>query len=322
LIIQEGRETAADDWWLSTLGFVTHVITAAVGLLGRKAVPTAILAIFIGTRVAAQEAPTTQAERVIVSASTLTEETLIGANQQPAWTARRRFSTTRIYVLPPWQVEFEQWWKGKFPRVGKPEHLFQSEIEVGLPYRFQLDLYENVEHTPHAATKTSNQLEARWALADWGRIPLNPTLYAEWKFNGVAPDAYELKLLLGEQLAPCWHWGFNLFYEQETGGARATELGFSQAVSYSAIDSKFSVGVEMNFEHTTQKSSRGNPAIEFLIGPSIQWRPTTRTHLDFVPLFGATRDSPRVEAFLVFGIELGDGAASKEVEAPVSAGAR
>ena len=25
--------------------------------------------------------------------------------------------------------------------------------------------------------------ELRWALADWGKIPMNPTLYAEWEFN-------------------------------------------------------------------------------------------------------------------------------------------
>jgi hypothetical protein len=282
----------------------------------------AILAVLVATSVAAQDAPTATSETVVVSAPVGSEDNLIGENQQPEWTAHRVFPTTRVYILPPWQVEFEQWWKGKFPRDGKSEHLFQSEIEVGLPYRFQLDVYENVEHASAGGTRTGNQVEMRWAFADWGRIPLNPTLYSEWKFNGAAPDAYELKLLLGERLAPRWHWGFNLFYEQETGGARATELGFSQAVSYSAIDSKLSVGAEMNFECTTEKGSRGDPAIEFLIGPSIQWRPTPRTHLDVVPLFGTTNDSPRVEAFIVFGIELGSGAESKATKSPVSTRAR
>ena len=321
--VQVGRKPAANGRCPSALRFLFSVILSAVALVGREAIPIAMLTIFTVSRVAAQDAlTTTQSEPVIVSAPMPSEESLIGENQQPAWTAHRRFATTRVYVLPPWQVEFEQWWTGKFPRDGKPEHLFQSEIEVGLPYRFQLDLYENVEHAPDGSTRASNQVEARWAFADWGRIPLNPTLYAEWKFNGAAPDAYELKLLLGEQLAPRWHWGFNLFYEQETGGARATELGFSQAVSYSAIDSKLSVGVEMNFEHTTERGSRGNPAIEFLIGPSVQWRPTPRMHLDLVPLFGTTSDSPRVEAFIVFGIEFGAGSESKETKAPVSARAR
>src|SRR6478736_349464 len=65
----------------------------------------------------------------------LGEDQLIGPNLQPEWTTRRRFATTRIYVAPPWQVEFEQWWKGKWPKEGGAEHLFQSEISLGLPYR-------------------------------------------------------------------------------------------------------------------------------------------------------------------------------------------
>jgi len=156
---------------------------------------------------AAQDAPATSGPRVIVTGNpVLSDDTLIGENRQPEWTAHRRFPTTRVYVLPPWQVEFEQWWKGKFPRDGKPAHLFQSEIEIGLPYRFQLDLYENVENASDGATRhAGNQIEARWAFAEWGRIPLNPTLYVEWKFNDSAPDAYEIKLLLGEQLTPRWH---------------------------------------------------------------------------------------------------------------------
>jgi hypothetical protein len=204
-----------------------------------------------------------------------------------------------------------------------PDHLFQSEIEIGLPYRFQLDLYENVENSSTGHTRHAGyQAEARWALAEWGRIPLNPTLYAEWKFNDGVADAYEVKLLLGEQLAPKWHWGLNLFYEQEAGGPRTTEWGVSQAVAYSLLDSRLSVGLEMNFERTTERKSRGEPEIEFLIGPSVQWRPTLRTHLDIVPLVGATKDSPRVEAFVVFGIQLGGGPDGRGTKAPASTGSR
>ena len=204
----------------------------------------AIISILGAATAAGQDAPTTSMPRVIVTSDSIPSlDDLVGENRQPLWTAHRPFPTTRVYVLPPWQVEFEQWWKGKFPRAGKPEHLFQSEIEIGLPYRFQIDLYENVENAADGATRhAGNQVEARWAFAEWGRIPLNPTLYVEWKFNNSAPDAYEVKLLLGEQLAPRWQWGFNLFFEQETGGARATEWGFSQAVGYSPRESKFSVG--------------------------------------------------------------------------------
>lgn len=212
------------------------------------------------------------------------EDRLVGPNRQPEWTTRRRFSTTRIYVIAPWQLEFEQWWKSKLLRDGKTEHLFQSEIGVGLPHRFQLDLYENIERNPgEPVRRQGEQVEMRWALADWGRIPLNPTLYAEWKFNDRTPDAYELKLLLGEDLASRWHWGLNLFYEQEVGGGRGSEAGFSQALSHTVLDEKLGLGLEMNLERASGPNLDGKPATEFLLGPSVQWRPIPRIHLDVVP---------------------------------------
>jgi hypothetical protein len=290
--------------------------------MGIRRALAALAIILCASAASAQDAPTTSLSRVTVTGNPVSGDTLIGENRQPEWTAHRRFATTRVYVLPPWQVEFEQWWKGKFPREGQPEHLFQSEIGIGLPYRFQLDLYENVEHGSGGTRHAGTQVEARWAFAEWGRVPLNPALYVEWKFNDSAPDAYEVKLLLGEQLAPRWQWGFNLFYEQETGGARATEWGFSQAVGYSPLGSKFSVGLETKFEQTNERGSRGDAEIEFLIGPSIQWRPSSRIHFDLVPLFGTTGDSPRVEAYLVFGIEFGSGAESKQTTVPTSTRAR
>ena len=67
---------------------------------------------------------------------------------------------------------------------------------------------------------------------------------------------------------------------------------------------------------------QGKPAVEFLIGPSIQWRPTGRTHLDLVPLFGTTHDSPVVKAFVVFGIDFGPGGKHEQVRGPVSTKAR
>jgi hypothetical protein len=49
----------------------------------------------------------------------------------------------------------------------------------------------------------------------------------------------------------------------------------------------------------------------------VQWRPTSWSHLDFAPLIGCTHDSPKIEAFLVFGIDFGTGA-KKEHYAPTS----
>ena len=255
--------------------------------------------------------------------SALAEDQLIGPNEQPEWTTRRRFSTTRVYVAAPWQMQFEQWWKGKFPRHDHSEHLFQSEISLGLPYRFQIDFYENMELTAHNTFQhQGNQVEARWALADWGKIPLNPTLYAEWKFNNNDPDAYEIKLLLGEELCPRWHWGFNIFYEQEISGGLESEMGFSQGISYTLIDEKLSAGIEMNLERTSGPHLNGTPATEFLLGPSIQWRPHPRIHLDIVPLFGTTHDSPAVEAFIVFGFDFGPNGNHSNTYIPASSQSR
>ena len=254
----------------------------------------------------------------------LREERLVGENQQPEWTTRRRFATVRSYVLPPWQFEFEQWWSGFFPRVGRGEHLFQEEISVGLPYRFQVDVYEN--HEINSASTWRHQgvaTEMRYAFADWGKIPLNPTIYLEWKFdNNDIPDAGEIKLLFTEEIAPRWHWGMNLFYEQEMSGTREIEWGVSHAISYTLIDEKLAVGVEMQFNHVTEHESRSAPSLELLVGPSVQWRPTPRTHLDIVPLMGVTPEAPRVWAWVVFGVDFGPGRDKGAPVAPISSRSR
>jgi hypothetical protein len=98
-------------------------------LLGLCILPIANQIVF------AQDTNPTRLPPVIVTetnlpAGELREDQPIGPNEQPEWTTRRRFATTRVYVAQPWQMQFEQWWKGKFPREGKSEHLFQSEKEV------------------------------------------------------------------------------------------------------------------------------------------------------------------------------------------------
>jgi len=250
----------------------------------------------------------TELPQVTVS-DQLLEEAPTGAYGAPEWTGDRRFSTTRVYLQQgPGEIGFEQWWRGRFYRDGTAQSKFLSEIEIGLPYRFQLDIYENwTSDEHHYATQDSVAFELRYALADWGKIPLNPTLYAEYAIGDHDPDTIEVKLLLGQDLAPRWHYGVNFSCEQEVTGGHSTELLAAQGISYTVIDQKLSVGLEMEFIHTTEHGNRHDPSVEFNIGPSIQWRPTSNTHLDIVPLFGTTQDSPRVEAFIIFGIDFGPG---------------
>ncbi len=237
------------------------------------------------------------------------EEELIGENKQPEWTFHRRFPTTRVYLQKePGEIGFEQWWRGRFRRNGTQTHLFQSELEIGLPKRFQFDLYEKYTADEKGRMRHLGvSPELRWAFAEWGKIPLNPTIYAEWQFTDHTQggDVWEVKLLLGEQLAPRWHWGLNLIFEQEAGQSRAREMAWSQGISYTMIDQKLSGGLEMRFAHETAQGSRSLPEITYMVGPSLQWRPFARGHIDFVSLMGVTRDAPKVESFIVFSLDLG-----------------
>lgn len=245
------------------------------------------------------------------------EEALMGPNQQPEWTTRRRFARTRIYVMPPWQVETEFGWRTTYPRTGKPTHKLTQEIELGLPHRFQVD-YQAAETIANDVWDyDSSAFELRWALANWGVIPLNPTVKAEWKINDAAADAYGLTVSLGDEIAPRWHWGAELFYEQQVGDNRETQYAISQAVSYTVIDEKLGVGIEMKLADDTDNGDR-NPHWSLLIGPSVQWRPTRHTHLDIVPLFGLTGGSPRVQSFIFFGIDFGPGSERAEGVTPAS----
>jgi hypothetical protein len=258
---------------------------------------------------------------VVVTGTQLQEEQPVGPYQQPAWTTARRFSTTRVYVQqPPWGMGVEQWWRGQFYRDGESAHRFQEELEIGLPHRLQLDIYWDwIVNKAHQTHYLDTAVELRWAVADWGKIPLNPTLYGEWKFTDAnqGPDKFEVKLLLGEEIVPRWHWGLNLVYEQEVGGDRAIEWAVSQGLSYTVWDEKLSVGAELKFTHETEAGNRSDGKFVLLLGPSVQWRPCRNTHVDVVPLCGVTGHAPRVEAFVVIGIDFGPGH-DRVATAPVS----
>ncbi len=243
----------------------------------------------------------------ITSTAGLSENQPVGETGRPDWTSARRFTTTRVYIQQsPGEIGFEQWLRFRDFRDGSSQARFQEELEFGLPYRMQLDIYENwvVDQDRHA-DQDETSFELRFALADWGKIPLNPTLYAEYAVVNQAPDTVEFKLLLGQDFGPRIHYGLNLVYEQETWGARSTEFAVTQGISYTLIDSVLSAGVEMEYEIETERGSRSNPAQQFLIGPSVQVRPSRNSHLDLVGLIGATGKSPNVEGYIIFGVDFG-----------------
>lgn len=245
---------------------------------------------------------------VTVTGSPLKEEAVVGPYEQPEWTQERRFPTTRVYLQqPPWGIGVEQWVRSKFYDGDRGKHRIQEEVEIGLPYRFQIDIYDNWERTESGTLYHDNVAgEVRYALADWGKIPLNPTVYAEFKLKDEGANVAEYKLLLGEELGAGWHWGANAAYEYDLGGEKAKEYAASMAVSKAIIDSKLSVGIECLFASESTAETRDEPENSLNIGPSIQWRPTKQSHLDLVAMPGFTEDAPDWLTFFVLGYNFGD----------------
>ncbi len=239
----------------------------------------------------------------------LVEEDRIGDYAQPRWTTHRRFGETRVYVIPKGMVDFEYWLIPQTPKDGSTVFKSQYEVEFGLPRRFQLDLYAVAHKTGYhdgGYAIDEQKAELRWAFADWGKIPGNPTLYVEWNEVNAAPDRFEAKLLLGGQITSGWHWGSNFVWEHELGGPQENSNEWTTGLSYTIRDSRVGLGVETQLALVNSldtHGNRGNFEKEFLIGPSIQFRPLPQMHIDFAPLFGVTKAAGRAKTFVVLGWE-------------------
>lgn len=236
----------------------------------------------------------------------LREESRIGAYEQPLWTATRRFPTTRVYVVPEGKMEVEYWLRTTFNKDGTTSYRSLYEAEFGLPYRLQLDIYLRTDQSgSDGEIYNSEQLEIRYAFADWGRLPGNPTFYLEWIRHDRRdqPDQIEPKLLFGGELARRWHWGVNFVAECQTGGDLEREYQFCSGLSYAVRDYKLALGGECKAAFTDTKADRGDFENSVLIGPSVQYRPFPQMTMNFAPLFGVTSDSPTAQVWFNTGWE-------------------
>jgi hypothetical protein len=284
-------------------------------------------------------------------------EEIIGPYNQPRWSARGRFSAdTDVYVLPPYSFYLDLDYHGTFPRVGKSDHLFTQEFELGLPYRFQVAFELNQELQDGRGQIPFVTFEGRWAPANWGKIPLNPTLLVEYDIGtgkqypvqpgqnaeqeagdeetpqaaGDAvrqqtrkniPDAYELRLLLGQEIGKSVEFAINIFFDQDLWADREREIGFSTATSYAIRGEALKVGMETGYRNVSQPGARSKAQNIFELGPSFTVKPSPHTRIDLAPLFGVTSDSPHLDLFVIFSIDFGTGAAA-EVESPATQGGR
>lgn len=290
---------------------------------------------------------TTTTQNVVVSG-----EEVPSSYGAPPSMSRSRFSNlTNAYVLPPWAFYFGEIYEGDAFRHGPPFHTFTQELEMGLPYRFGIAAEANLERFDGGGGPGSVSIEARYALADWNKIPLNPTLFVEYKFGTGAirkdellvmhsfqegpggdeeeeeeeggkptrPDAIEGRLLLAQDFGEHFEWALNGFFEQETSGDEGREWGFAQSATTPVLlpNERLKVGVEMQYTNFTTKMTRDEAENRFVIGPTIAWKPSRSTRIDVSPLFGCTDESPRVQVFAVFSWLLGPGG-NEGAEAPAS----
>ena len=292
-----------------------------------------------------------------ISGQTAQSESLVIVGEEvpsaygaPPSFSRNRFSNLiNSYVLPPGAVYAGLIYQGDALRFNRPDHMFTQEIEVGLPCRFGIAVENSLEFFRGRNQERTFSLEARYALADWNKIPLNPTIFVEYKFGighilhdegppaplekGEAqafldqhrplPDAFEVRLLLAQDFSNNVEWAANFFYEQETGGDRGREAGFAQSIMFPIClpNERLKVGAEMQFTSFTDVGIRDEnqtPSYRVVIGPTIAWKPSKNTRLDISPLFGVTHDAPRASVYIVFSMLFGPGGERPEAEAPAS----
>src|SRR5947199_145942 len=197
-------------------------------------------------------AQTAQSESIVVSS-----EPLPSAYGAPTSFSQSRFSPlTNAYVLPPGAIYASLIYEDDVVHFRPPDHHWTQEVEIGLPYRINVAFENNIQHFDRDTQDATFSVEARYAFANWDKIPLNPTIFAEYKFGlgnilhdeGAPtpahkfgpegfdkgediPDAYEFRLLLSEDFFDRIEWALNGFFEQELApGDRGREWGIAQSL--------------------------------------------------------------------------------------------
>ena len=237
-----------------------------------------------------------------------------------------RISTlTKSYVISPFSFELEAGYEGDVFRHGLPAQLFRQEIEMGLPARFTVGVQNQIEHFAGDTRDRSFTLEARYALADWNELPLNPAISVEYRFGltDASQDSGELALLLSRDFPHLVEWAMNIFIDREFGGRDSVSAGFAQSIEVPVLlpEEKLEVGLEMEYRSGGETIEPQPTTKGFAIGPTLSWRPTKSARLDLSPLFGCSDHTPAVQMFAVFSLSFG-GTSEGQAEAPVSARGR
>lgn len=234
---------------------------------------------------------TVKINEVLVTAEKRPLQTRVGEYNQPLWSTIRMFPSTRVYVMnPPGTGMYEKWFDIRDRRNGPAQVRMRDEFTFGLGKRFQVDLYSHTVYDGEAGDKQfawrGFSWEVRYALADWGKIWGNPTLYFEHKLlNGNM--GIEPKLLLGDNLGTNGIWGLNLIYEGNLAPTREKqEREYAGTASYGYIlNNDLTVGASAMYRNNDGNST------EYYIGPLLQYRFNGRTYLSVEVMPGLTQES-------------------------------
>src|SRR6266446_5175320 len=220
-----------------------------------------------------------------------------------------RISTlTKSYVLSPFSFELEAGYEG-------------SIFRHGLPARFTVGVQNQIEHFAGNTRDRSFTLEARYALANWNKLPLNPAISAEYRFglsHGL-PDSGELALLISHDFPHLIEWAMNIFVDREFGARESTSAGFAQSLEVPVLlpEEKLEVGLEMQYRSGGETIGHEGTIKGLAIGPTLAWRPTKKVRFDLSPLIGCNDHTPAVQVFAVFSFSFG-GHGTGDVETPAS----
>lgn len=239
---------------------------------------------------------------VIVTAKKYPLQTKVGPYNQPLWSTMRMFPSTRVYVMnPPGSVMYEKWFDIRDRRDGPAQIRMRDEFTFGLGKRLQLDLYSHTVYDGENGNKTFSwrgfSWELRYALADWGKIWGNPTIYLEHKLlNGYM--GIEPKLLLGDRIGKNGIWGLNLIYEGNIAPTKELrEPEYASTASYGhIINNDLTLGVSSMYRY----NDFGGGSQEIYLGPLIQYRFNGHAYLTIEMMPGLTQESKASRSTMIF----------------------
>jgi hypothetical protein len=227
----------------------------------------------------------------------------VGVYNQPAWTIIRKFPSTRVYVMtPPGEVIYEKWFDIREPRNGKASEVrMRDEFAFGLGNRLELDLYSHTVYYGKNGGSTFGWRgfsgEVRYALADWGKLFGNPTLYFEYKFLNNERQGIEPKILFGDRIGKRGVWGLNLILEADVAKKRIDQSReWSYCASYgNIINDNFTLGVSHKYIYNDVPKVN-----EWYAGPFVQYTFNRKAYINVEYMPGLNKDAKKSRTLMIF----------------------